>query len=478
MELKKLFVAMTAVSAMALTACGGSSDDDNNGSGNNTSTSCAGVGTLATDTYDIDGVETPICNLQGVISQNATLTTDYVYRLNGYVTVGNGADELTANSNVQNITLTINEGVQFRSSGRGSLIISRGSQILANGTEENPIVMASEDYNFDGQGEWGGLVLQGYAKNNNCPENSEAAICNVADEADTGFHGGNNDADNSGTIRHLIVAEGGYEVAADKEVNGITMHSVGYGTTVENVMVYNNADDGIEFFGGAVNVKNLILVDNGDESIDWDDGYRGNIQFALVRQGLTNAGDNGIEADNAGLSNTAIPVSNPTLANITFQVGNEGAAYLMRAKVGTQGTLVNVAADNYAQAFRVENSETLVTLENVLVEFSGTADNDIMRRDSGATEASIDGWSLASTSDTVTLGNAFEVTGGTAAVSPAATFTSANGSTGFFSTAAGAYIGAVDPAVTAAESAWWAWAADVLPDAFEAVTPVAPVAAE
>src|SRR5690606_976098 len=150
-------------------------------------------------------------------------------------------------------------------------------------------------------------------------------------------------------------------------------------TTVENVMIYNNKDDGIEFFGGAVNVKNLILVDNGDESIDWDDGYRGNIQFALVRQGITNAGDNGIEADNKGKSNTAIPVSDPTLANITFQVGAEGSTYLMRAKVGTKGTLVNVAADNYASAFRVEDPETLVTLENVLVEFTGTTADDIMK---------------------------------------------------------------------------------------------------
>ena len=472
MELKKLFIAMTAVSAMALTACGGDDDDDNSTSQVTpppaTEQTCATVGKLATETYELtEGVETPICNLEGNILENATLTDDYVYRLVGYVTVGNGADELTADSAVKNVTLTIEPGVQFRSSGRGSLIISRGSKIAANGTAAAPIVMASDDYNFDGQGEWGGLVLQGYAKNNNCPENSEAAICNIADEADTGFHGGNKDDDNSGSIKYLIVAEGGYEVAADQEVNGITLHSVGYGTTIENVMVYNNADDGIEFFGGSVNVKNLILVDNGDESIDWDDGYRGNIQFALVRQGITNAGDNGIEADNKGKSNTAIPVSNPTLANITFQVGAEGSTYLMRAKVGTQGTLVNVAADNYASAFRVEDPETLVTLENVLVEFTGTTADDIMKLGTNATEAGVDGWSLSSTSSVVELGNAFEVTGGTAAVSPAATFTSANGSTGFFNTAAGAYIGAVEPTVTAAESAWWYWANAVVPAAFQ-----------
>ena len=145
--------------------------------------------------------------------------------------------------------------------------------------------MSSEDAGYEGQGEWGGLVLQGFAQNNQCvAEYAADEICNTDDEAGTGFHGGEDDADNSGTIKYLIVAEGGFEVAPDSEVNGITLHSVGYGTTLENLAVLNNADDGVEFFGGAANIKNLVLVDNGDESIDWDDGYRGNIQFSYVLQ--------------------------------------------------------------------------------------------------------------------------------------------------------------------------------------------------
>ncbi|MDP2547871.1 hypothetical protein [Oceanobacter sp. 4_MG-2023] len=466
MELNKLFVALTAVSALALTACGSDSDSDSNSDSSNDDSSevCATVGTLSDETYTIDGTDMAICNLSGTISEDATLTDEYVYRLNGYVTVGNGADEISAVSDVEEVTLTIDAGVQFRSSGRGSLIISRGSNIEANGTADAPILMASEDYDLEGQGEWGGLVLQGFAKNNNCgPDMPE--VCNVADEADTGFHGGNDDADNSGSIQYLIVAEGGYEVAEDQEVNGITMHSVGYGTSIENVMVYGNADDGVEFFGGAVNVKNLILVDNGDESIDWDDGYRGNIQFALVRQGVSNAGDNGIEADNAGLSNTAEPVSNPMLSNITFQTAAEGSSFLMRAKVGTQGTLSKVAADNYASAFRIANPETSVTLDNVLVEFTGTEASNILRLDDEATEDNISGWSSTSTSDTVELGAAFEVTGSESTLAAATTDESANGSTGFFVETN--YIGAVAPTVTSAENAWWFWASEVIPAAFE-----------
>lgn len=482
MEMKKLFVAMTAVSAMALTACG--SDDDNDSDGGNkvsantfrattsdivAGDACATVGSFSgLDIKNADGSYTPLCDLSGTISQDATLTTEFAYRMTGYTYVGTGNAELDAYADASEVTLTVNAGVQFRSSSSGTLIVTRGSNINMNGTAAAPIVMSSTDVDFDGQGQWGGLVVQGFAKNNQCANEYAAnEVCNTADEANSGFHGGENDADNSGSITYVIVAEGGYETAPDSEINGITLHSVGYGTTIENVMVYNNADDGIEFFGGAANVKNLILVDNGDESLDWDDGWRGNVQFSLIRQGLVNGGDNGIEADNKGLSNTAQPVSNPTIANVTFQTGAEGSSYLMRAKLGTAGTLVNVAADNYAKAFRVADSETDVTLTNVLVEFSGTEASDILRLENGATAANIDGWESTSTTATVELGNAFEVMGSQSTLTTPATLNSANGSTGFFDQAGAGYIGAVAPTVTDKANAWWSWADAVVPAAFK-----------
>ena len=488
MELNKLLMAITTASAMTLAACGGSSsssssDDDTNGGTTPTPTTetgtfrastsslaagdaCATVGTFSGLDIMSNGVYVPYCELKNTISASVTLTTDFVYGLSGYITVGNGNGELEAYGDASNVTLTVNEGVQFRSTGRGSLVISRGSMLNANGTAANPIVMSSVDDGYDGQGEWGGLVVQGLATNNQCEAEYAASpeeVCNTDDEAGTGFHGGNDDADSSGTITYLIVAEGGYEVAPDSEVNGITLHSVGYGTTIENVMVYNNADDGIEFFGGAANVKNLILVDNGDESIDWDDGYHGNIQFALVRQGLVNEGDNGIEADNKGLSNTAEPISNPTLSNITFQTGAEGSDHIASFKDGTMGTLEKIAADNYGNAIRLDDAETMVTLSDILFEFSGSA-MTVDSAASGSPNDQLDGWDNTQTTQTVELGNAFEVTGGSASVS-ASTATSANASTGFFVETD--YIGAVDPTVTAAESAWWYWAASVVPAAFE-----------
>lgn len=362
MELNKLMLAMIAASSMALVACGGSSDSDDDDAPTpppavnpppvtETDECSVGTGTESEDTYVLgegdDAQEVTICDLEGVISESTTLTTDYVYRLNGYVTVGDGADELAAYTDASEVTLTINEGVQFRSSGRGSLIISRGSMISANGTEDAPIVMASEDYNFEGQGEWGGLVVQGFAQNNQCVAEYDAGtICNTDDEAGTGFHGGEDDSDNSGNINYLIVAEGGFEVAPDSEVNGITLHSVGYGTDISNIAVLNNADDGIEFFGGAANVKNIVLVDNGDESIDWDDGYRGNIQYGYVLQNAEHESDHGIEADSLGKEGSV--VANPAVANITFMSVNDAEDELMNLKKDTQGVIEKIYATGYA----------------------------------------------------------------------------------------------------------------------------------
>jgi hypothetical protein len=503
MKLNKLFLAMSVIGASAaMTGCGSDSDSSDPAP---EAVACATVGLDEGQTLEVNGVDLPLCELRDNIAQDVTLTSDYVYRLNGYITVGSGHGELELDTEAEKtaiqdagVTLTVEPGTHFRSSGRGSLIISRGSEIVANGTATAPIVMSSYDAGYTGQGEWGGLVLQGFAKNNECGDGATGSVavgCDTADEAGTGFHGGNDDADSSGSISHLIVAEGGYEVAPDSEVNGITLHSVGYGTSIENVMIYGNADDGIEFFGGAANVKNIILIDNGDESLDWDNGWRGNVQFALIRQGLLNEGDHGIEADTAGPSNSALPESNPVIANATFQENAaQGADDLFRFKKGTEGTLINVAADGYEECVKAEGSDVDVTLTNVVAEcgaydtssenfnfeyvtggvkVDATADtpvtaDDVVTADNAAVasltfSAGVDADTFGSA--TVDLGNAFEVTGNNGTLAQAPAFNSANGSTNFLT--ATSYVGAVDPTVTDAANAWWAWAADVIPAAFQ-----------
>jgi hypothetical protein len=118
---------------------------------------------------------------------------------------------------------------------------------------------------------------------------------------------------------------GGFEIAPDNELNGITFGGVGSATTVEYIQVHKNADDGVEFFGGAVNAKYVVLTGIQDDSVDWDNGYDGKMQFVLVKHADDDSDANrGIEGDgdggNAG-SGEGFEFSNPTVANMTI-IGN------------------------------------------------------------------------------------------------------------------------------------------------------------
>ncbi|WP_419813397.1 hypothetical protein [Bacterioplanoides sp.] len=497
MEIKKLVAAMAvASSAVLLSACAGDEDVDviivETGSSSAPATpdnptvpsgqTCGTVGVTTGQTISVGDTTLPQCALSGRITQDAQLTSNFVYTLQGFVTVGDGNETLAAAGDASRVILTVDAGVQFRSSTRGALVISRGSEILMNGTADNPIVMSSLDNDFSGSGEWAGLVLQGFSSNNQCP--AAPAVCNIPDEAGTGFHGGAQRGDSSGKISHVIVAEGGFEVAEDEEINGVTFHSVGHGTEVDNLMVYGNADDGVEFFGGTVNVSNLILVDNGDESIDWDHGYQGNIQFALVRQGvnITDAGDYAIEADNDGGAFGGTPVSNPTLANVTFQeITQAESDELFRLKEGTGGRFVNVAAANYlgdrstpadastAECVRIDDNGVgaqtgaPIVLTNFFLG-CGVAGQPIQLDDNGAAAATA-GVFTAVNAETVTLDAAFAVAAPSPVVSAVdLNAVSANEVTDFFTDTT--YVGAVAPN-TAADDAFYAWAAKVIPAAFQ-----------
>ena len=67
------------------------------------------------------------------------------------------------------------------------------------------------------------------------------------------------------------------------------------GTTVNQIEVLGNVDDGIEILGGTVKATNLLVWGQGDDAIDIDQAYAGTIDGALVV--LTAASDHGFEID-------------------------------------------------------------------------------------------------------------------------------------------------------------------------------------
>ena len=246
---------------------------------------------------DIDGRQVVV--LEGKLNADKTLTADYDYLLRGAVFVEGGA------------TLTIEPGVKVygEQASNGTLIIAQGSKIMADGTQDAPIVMASDA--FEGsraRGQWGGLIINGSA-----PTNQGLTF----GEGDTGAFGGNNPADSSGVLRYVRIEYAGIEFSPDNELNGIAFQGVGSGTVVDHVQVHMNQDDGIEMFGGTVNLKYALVTGARDDSFDWTDGWTGKGQFWVAQQYGDDA-DNGFEVDNSSKDNEATPRSAATIYNVTL----------------------------------------------------------------------------------------------------------------------------------------------------------------
>lgn len=268
-----------------------------------------------------------ICQLPAAITEDRTLTSDKIWYMASRVTVGNGNQEMSviegtleSGDPVLDVTLTIDPGTEIkgRSGSFANLVITRGSKINAVGTGALPIIFSSDDDGYEGTGEWGGLIIQGYAPHNEClTANMGAVACNVDSEGESGFAGGYTADDDSGVLRYVIVTEGGFEFDIGNEINGISMVGVGSGTEMEYIQVNSNADDGVEFYGGTVSAKHIVLTGNLDDSVDWDEGWQGNLQYVLVIQSADTTG-NIIEADTEG---TLDFLSKPTIANGTF-IGN------------------------------------------------------------------------------------------------------------------------------------------------------------
>lgn len=276
--------------------------------------------------------------LSGTYTEDMILTSDTRWILSGGVFIGN--------DNQDSMTLTIEAGTKIVGEGdKDFLVINRGSKIEAVGTRENPIVFTSGNNEGErNRGDWGGLIINGNAPINGC----NAGVCEAEGEGNTGLYGGDKADDNSGSLKYVRVEFAGREISEENELNGIAFQGVGSATEVDYVQVHMNLDDGVEFFGGTVNVKHLVLTANRDDSLDWVNGWQGKGQFIYIKQSA-GTGDNGIEADSLKDDPDAEPRSNPTLANLTLMgSGDDGSGMLFRR--GTAVSLYNSIVGGFPRA--------------------------------------------------------------------------------------------------------------------------------
>ena len=257
-----------------------------------------------------------------------------------------------------NATLTIAPGTIIRGdkATQGSLIITRGAKINAQGTVNQPIVFTSnEPVGNRNEGDWGGIVLLGLARNNQ--PGGVANIEGIVATTDTQY-GGAFDNDNSGTIKYVRIEFAGIALEPNKEINGITFGSVGSATTVDYVQVSHSGDDSFEWFGGTVNCKHLIAYRGLDDDFDTDFGYRGKVQFALsIRdKDVSDApGDsNAFECDNDAAGSTATPKTRPIFSNVTL-VGPKG-----------NGTITLPVGEKFEKAFRLRRNSAVSVLNSLV----------------------------------------------------------------------------------------------------------------
>jgi hypothetical protein len=324
---------------------------------------------------------TVFIKVTGNVTQDARWTANNVYILDKLIFV-------TAPAKLTIEPGTIIRGEQPTTPGTsvlnpadpGTLIIARGAKLVANGTGQAPIIWTSIDdpyvpggtqtippqtngatflpsswrnYSPSGpsgqnaaayDGTWGGLLMmgrtrlaQGNVTGTNFTDITVAGgTINAGTGADyiegfqtfaEGVYGGTDDDDNSGVLRYHSHRYGGFVLSDNNEINGLTLGAVGRGTTIEFIEVYNNADDGVEFFGGTVNTKYMASLFNGDDGFDWDEGFRGNGQFWFVIQDNTGA--------TATYTNAALTASGPllTVTNISSELITGG----IRVTVATEG---------------------------------------------------------------------------------------------------------------------------------------------
>lgn len=227
-----------------------------------------------------------------------------VYNLKGWVYIANGAE------------LTIEPGTVIKGDKdtKAALIVERGGKLIAQGTETAPIVFTSEQAPGNRKpGDWGGLILCGKAKNNKTEMQIEGGPRTK--------HGGQDDADNSGVLSYVRIEFAGYPFQKDKEINALTLGSVGSGTKIDHVQVSYSNDDSYEWFGGTVSCKYMVAYKGWDDDFDTDNGYSGKVQFGLSVKDSKIADtslSNGFESDNSADGASLNPYTTATFSNITF----------------------------------------------------------------------------------------------------------------------------------------------------------------
>jgi len=301
-----------------------------------------------TDVGDENKPPTEETTLKDSITSDRTLKAGNTYTLHGMVYVTNGAK------------LTIEPGttIHGETASKGALIITRGSQIIANGTKDKPIVFTS-DAADPKRGDWGGLVICGKAPVNasfNGVQGVGQVEGGVNNAAGYGLFGGTNAADNSGVLKYVRIEYAGYAYLPDNELNGLTLAGVGNGTTVDYVEIYKANDDAIECFGGTVNLKHTVFISTLDDDYDTDNGWSGHVQWGIVLRDSAIADiskSESFESDNDANGSDLTPQTSGVYSNMTI--------------IGPRATTSNIGNSLFLAGAQIRRNSSISIFNSVMM---------------------------------------------------------------------------------------------------------------
>lgn len=337
----------TAVPAVGTLAAGAACP-----AGTTTPTGAAATATSATQ----GGFK--VCDIPQQITSSLTLPRipGIAYRFTGQTEVGNDVGQTGGDTG---IALNIEPGVVLFANANEPtndlILVNRGSKINAVGDVNNPIIITSQqNLNNNGvsdasQGQWGGIILLGRAPTAVCagttgPNNAAGSspTCQQQIEGVTGrFYGGPTVADSSGRMSYVQIRYSGIAISDGNELQGLTLGGTGSGTTIDHVQSHNSADDGVEIFGGATNIKYFVATGADDDGFDIDNGYRGFIQFMVAAQRTIGATADSFSTEiDSNLNEDLLPRTFGNYANFTF-IQTAAAPAAIRLRGGADMRFVN-----------------------------------------------------------------------------------------------------------------------------------------
>lgn len=356
------------------------------------STSCGGVVHPNISPNDNDYGLVPdqysaVCEIKtngigsGFVQENLTLTSDILWVLSGAVNIGlsisGGAQNpLNAIEDTDAAVLTIEQGTTIIGdfepgdplSELDYLVVNRGSKIVANGSDTAPIRFTSRQGLLEGSeatGEWGGIIVNGYAPINNCSEGSVVLDCERAAPFGGGQFGGNDISDSSGELSFVRIENAGFELSPESGFDALSLNGIGNSTKIEFVQVHRSQRNGINMLGGDVKLERIVLTNNKRNGLNWNNGWLGSAQKLLISNVET--AHSAINGSSNEQNIEALPKSDPAIINSTIIHSETGTVVNLEGGTGAKvyAQIISSPTGNCYSHDQVDETDLLIGFSRV-----------------------------------------------------------------------------------------------------------------